>query len=86
MIEPENEIEPIIIPATIVARLSVLPAFASYSIKPIRAAHAPPIPLNKETNSGILVISTRLAVSQPPIVPIAIPPKIQINLVLNPSP
>ena len=42
----------------------------------IKAAQAPPIPLNKLTISGIAVILTLLAIKNPTTVPITNPPKI----------
>ena len=71
MILPENETLPITKPAIINDKAPVLPRLCSNSVNPIKAAQAPPIPLNIETNSGILVICTRLAVSQPINVPIS---------------
>ena len=63
---PENVIAPIIIPETMVVACILSPTFLLNSTNPIRAALAPPKPLNKETNSGIFVILTLTAI-QPPI-------------------
>ena len=83
MILPEKETLPIIKPATINESEPTCPTLCSYSVNPIKAAQAPPIPLNIDTSSGIFVICTFLAVNQPITVPIAIPPK--INAIFNPS-
>ena len=72
---------PIIIPETIVKDWVALVTFLPYSTRPISAALAPPKPLNKETNSGIFVISTFMAINQPMMDPIriAIPTRIYIR-------
>ena len=75
---PEKVIAPITIAdkivATIVALVVLISEFPNSTI-PIKAALAPPNPLNNDTNSGIFVISTLIAMNQPMIAPnkIAIP-------------
>ena len=83
IILPEKETLPIINPETMVNMVFMLGAAVAScrwenSINEIKPAQAPPIPLNKETISGIFVILTFLAATAPITVPMMIPPTIRM--------
>ena len=76
-----KETLPMIIPAMIMPMRVVSPTLWSNSSREISAAQAPPIPLKRETSSGIAVILTRLAVIQPMTVPRSSPPNMRKSFI-----